>query len=272
MRRILLILIIISAIFLISCGKNGKKDNNSTNPSKADSSEESRLRSGDEDFSEKFRHTVELGLYNKEINDEMRSSLTATNSLEDVIIVSNDGIKYLKNLPLLKEYLDNEFGDVILDGNIYKSQKYKDCQLIISISISDNTLESPNVSDRYISLPIEPTPILSESDLRNRDVNFAERLRHSIEVGLYNKEIFDEINVFLDGNREAVDMVFISNDGVEYLTDLPLLKEYLIKELGDTLSKGDIFQSEYYKNITYIVSIKLSKNHQTSSTVNGRFK
>ena len=94
----------------------------------------------------------------------MIAALAGTTDYKEMFVLTNDGLKYLTDLPKMKEYLDEEFADraskgrldyisvdSLSEGNFFKSEKYKKAEYFIMLKLPGEKSSALEVRGKWNS-------------------------------------------------------------------------------------------------------------------------
>lgn len=105
-----------------------------------------------------------------------------------------------------------------------------------------------------------PAPANSkEVKKQSEDEMLAEEMRHVIEVLAYGEpDIYIALGKAIPSGETGVDVLRITQNGMEYCMDMPELKEWITAVYADELPKldSDVFKSEKYKAMEYTISFR----------------
>ncbi|MBO4668770.1 MAG: hypothetical protein J5648_02200 [Lachnospiraceae bacterium] len=105
-----------------------------------------------------------------------------------------------------------------------------------------------------------PAPANSKEEKKqSEDEMLAEEMRHVIEVLAYGEpDIYIALGKAIPSGETEVDVLRITQNGMEYCMDMPELKEWITDLYMDELSKfdRDVFKSEKYKAMEYMISFR----------------
>ena len=105
-----------------------------------------------------------------------------------------------------------------------------------------------------------PAPANSKEEKKqSEDEMLAEEMRHVIEVIAYGEpDIYIALGEAIRSGETGVDVLRITQNGMEYCMDMPELKEWVTDMYGDELAKfeNDVFKSDKYKAMEYMISFR----------------
>ena len=223
----------------------------------------------DEQFAEEVRHIIEVGAADVDQFFELDDFLSGKTDAVEIFVLTDKGLNALYTCPSMQSFIKDVYGNELKGRNFFQSTKYKYQKYIIT---------AKSLSADGAALLIEghwDSGSAEEAYLEELDEDAAEEVRHCIEITLAEILAYDEMEAALAGTTDFVDMFVLSDNGLEYLKDLPNMQESLESVYNDSLYKGNLFKSAKYKNKKYTVSVKLPDpeniNYSNAMTVIGKF-
>lgn len=98
-----------------------------------------------------------------------------------------------------------------------------------------------------------------EREKQIEDEYLAEEMRHVIEVIVFGEpEIYAALGESIPSGETGVELARIKENGLEYCSSLPELKEWVTEIYGDELAKfdKDVFKSDKYSAMEYLITFR----------------
>lgn len=276
-KAFVLMLVLASVLLLAACGnksdENDKKDTNgkdavTTSPAATSPTSdptpieeidiEALINQGikeeeeaDEQFAEEVRHIIEVGASDVDQFFELEDFLSGKTDAVEIFVLTDKGLEALYTCPSMQSFIKDVYGNKLNDGNLFQSTKYEYQKYIIT---------AKSLSADGAALLIEghwDAGSAEEAYREELDEDAAEEVRHCIEIALAAEiETYEEIIGALAGATDSVDLFVLSDNGLEYLKDLPNMKKSLESVYNDQLYKGNLFKSQKYKQKKFVITVK----------------